>query len=107
MLSFSQSLQHELAEKGVRIQAVLPNVTATNFWDIAGYAYQNMPAETVMSADDLVDAALVGLDKGEVVTIPGLQDGDDWAQFEADRRAISAKFSNAKPAPRYSTTGVA
>lgn len=101
VLSFSQSLQHELAENGVRIQAVLPNATATDFWDIAGFAYQNMPVEWIMSAEDLVDAALVGLDKGEVVTIPGLQDGDDWTRFEADRRSISAKFSNAKPAPRY------
>src|ERR1700754_4194561 len=78
VLSFSQSLQHELGDKGVRIQAVLPNATATDFWDIAGFAYQNMPAEWVMSAEDLVDAALVGLDNGEVGTIPGLQDGDDW-----------------------------
>jgi hypothetical protein len=54
-----------------------------------------------MSAEDCVDAALAGLDAGELVTIPGLHDGDDWARWESDRREIAAKFRNAKPAPRY------
>ena len=40
VLAFSQSLQHELADKGVRIQAVLPGATATEFWDIAGLPVQ-------------------------------------------------------------------
>jgi short-subunit dehydrogenase len=54
-----------------------------------------------MSAEDLVDAALAGLDAGELVTIPGLHDGELWTCWEADRRDISPKFGNAKPAPRY------
>jgi short-subunit dehydrogenase len=102
VLGFSHSLQHELADKGVRIQAVLPGATATEFWDIAGYAHQNMPKDIVMSPEDMVDAALAGLDQGERVTIPGLQDGEVWARFEASRRAISTMFGNAVPGPRYS-----
>jgi uncharacterized protein len=101
VLALGHSLQHELADKGVRIQSVLPGATATEFWDIAGYPHHNMPASIVMSAEDMVDASLVGLDNGELVTIPGLQNGDDWAKFEADRRAISSKFGNSIPAPRY------
>ena len=54
-----------------------------------------------MSAADLVDAALAGLDQGELVTIPGRQDGSDWDRWEEDRRSISKKFNNAKPSPRY------
>ena len=54
-----------------------------------------------MSAEDMVDAALVGLDQGELVTIPGLHDGDEWTRFEAARRAISQRFGNSVPAPRY------
>jgi short-subunit dehydrogenase len=37
-----------------------------------------MPAEMVMEAEDLVDAALLGFDRGEVVTIPPLQDEGQW-----------------------------
>jgi short-subunit dehydrogenase len=54
-----------------------------------------------MHVHDMVDAALAGLDAGELVTIPGLQNDNDWTQFEADRRALSAKFGHATPAPRY------
>lgn len=101
VLAFSQSLQHELADKGVRIQAVLPGATATEFWDIAGFPHSNMPSSWVMSAEDMVDAALAGLDNGEVVTIPALQDAADWETYETARKAMSGKLSNVNPAPRY------
>ena len=100
VISFGHSLQRDLADKGIRIQTVLPGATATEFWDIAGYSAQKTAANT-MSAEDLVDAALVGLDQGELVTIPGLHDGDAWNRWEADRRAISKKFGNSVPASRY------
>jgi hypothetical protein len=54
-----------------------------------------------MSAEDCVDAALAGLDAGELVTIPGLHDGSVWTHWEAERKAIGPKFRNATPAPRY------
>jgi short-subunit dehydrogenase len=101
VLAFSQSLQHELADKGVRVQAVLPGATATEFWDIAGLPVSNLPAAIVMSAEDLVDAALAGLDQGEIVTIPSLPDKTEWDAFDATRRAMSAKLSSAVPASRY------
>jgi short-subunit dehydrogenase len=100
VLSFGHALQRDLAHKGVRVQTVLPAATATEFWDVAGYAKQKESAST-MSAEDLVDAALSGLDQGELVTIPPLQDGADWTRWEADRRVLSSKLSHAKPAPRY------
>jgi short-subunit dehydrogenase len=102
VLAFSQSLHHELADKGVRVQAVLPGATATEFWDIAGLSLHQLPAAIVMSAEDLVDAALAGLDQGEIVTIPSLPDAAEWQRFEAARRAMSGRLSSAIPAPRYS-----
>ncbi|HEX3443086.1 MAG TPA: SDR family NAD(P)-dependent oxidoreductase [Chthoniobacterales bacterium] len=57
VIGFTHSLQHELSGKGIRVQAVLPGATATEFWDSAGYSHQNLPKEIVTSADDLVDAA--------------------------------------------------
>jgi len=101
VLAFSQSLHHELAEKGVRVQAVLPGATATDFWDAAGVPLHHLPAAIVMSADDMVDAALAGLDQGEVVTIPALADKAEWDSYEAARRAMSGKLSSAVAAPRY------
>jgi short-subunit dehydrogenase len=101
VLAFSHSLQHELADKGIRVQAVLPGATATDMWEIAGLPWQKLPPSIVMSTEDMVDAALIGLDQGELVTIPSLQDEDEWVRFEAARRAISQRFGNSVSAPRY------
>lgn len=103
VLAFTQSLQHELAEKGVRVQAVLPGGTATEFWDIAGAgAYASSP--NVMSSEAMVDAALAGLAMGEVVTIPPLQDGALWDTYESQRRRIASDLAHAEPGARYLAT---
>lgn len=101
VLGLSQSMQHELADKGIRIQAVLPGATATDFWNEAGNPVENLPPEIVMSAQDMVDAALVGLAKGELVTIPGLHDGAQWDRYEAQRQVLIGQFHNSVAAPRY------
>jgi uncharacterized protein len=101
VLGLSQSLHHELAEKGIRVQAVLPGATATEFWDIAGPGLANMPAAILMSTEDMVDAALAGLDQGELVTIPALPDVADWDRFEAARQHLAPNLSHAEPAARY------
>lgn len=101
VLAFSQSLHHELGGKGVRVQAVLPGATATDFWDIAGTPVEHLPDAIVMSAADMVDAALAGLDQGEFVTIPALPELADWNSFEAARQALGPNLSRAQPAPRY------
>jgi short-subunit dehydrogenase len=105
VLAFSQSLRHELSQKGLHIQAVLPGATATEFWDVAGLPVKNLPSEIVMSAHDLVDAALAGLDLGETVTIPSLEDKSEWDAYETARLAMAGKLSRTKPAARYHVEG--
>lgn len=104
VLAFSRSLQKELTAAGVRVQAVLPGATATDFWDIAGVPITSLPQEIrqrVMSAADLVDAALAGLDQGESVTIPALPDVADWTAYESAREKLLPNLSQARPAARY------
>jgi uncharacterized protein len=101
VLALSRSLRHELADKGVRVQVVLPGAIATAFWTIAGTPVENLPKERVMSAEDLVDAALAGLDQEEFVTIPALPNAADWDAFEAAREALLPNLSHATPAERY------
>lgn len=101
VLALTQSLQHEVGSKGIRVQAVLPGATATDFWDIAGTSHSALPTEIVMRTEDMVDAALAGLDAGEVVTIPPLQDGGEWDAYEAMRKQLSQRLGHAKPGPRY------
>lgn len=99
--AFSQSLHHELAAKGVRVQAVLPGATATDFWATGGLPVEHLPQEIVMSAEAMVDAALVGFDRGELITLPSLHDASAWTAFEAARQSLAAKLSSNQPAPRY------
>ena len=101
VLAMTQSLQHELGSKGVRIQAVLPGAIETPFWDKAGVPVEHLPNQIVMKVDDLVDAALAGLDQGEVVTIPSLPDAGEWDRFNAARLAMGPNLSRNVPADRY------
>lgn len=101
VLALSHSLQHELSRKGVRVQAVLPGATATDFWKVAGTPVEHLPQEIVMRADAMVDAALAGLDAGELVTIPALEDGAKYDAYEAARLALHGELSTAFPASRY------
>jgi short-subunit dehydrogenase len=101
VLAFSQSLRHELANAGVKVQVVLPGATATNFWAKAGKPVEHLPQEIVMSAEDMVDAALAGFDQGEFVTIPALPDARQWEYYEAARQGLMPNLSHAEPAPRY------
>jgi len=101
VLAFSQSLKHELSDKGVRVQAVLPGATATEFWGTAGMPVEHLPTAIVMSAEDMVDAALAGFDQGEFATIPSLPQAADWQTFEGARLALGPNLSHTKPALRY------
>lgn len=101
VLAFSQSLKHELADKNIRIQAVLPGATATEFWAVAGVPVEHLPSEIVMSSEDMVDAALVGFDLGELATIPALEDVELQNAYENARQALKPNLSRSSAAPRY------
>ncbi|WP_186237074.1 SDR family NAD(P)-dependent oxidoreductase [Burkholderia gladioli] len=101
VLAFSQSLHHELAAKGVRVQAVLPGATATDFWATGGLPIEHLDPGIVMPAAEMVDAALVGFDRGELVTIPPLHDEGAWLAYESARRTMSGQLSTNSAAPRY------
>ncbi len=97
----SQGLAQELGPKGVYVQAVLPATTRTEIWDHVGADVNAM--SNVMEVGDLVDAALVGFDRREPVTIPPLHDAGQWEAFDGARKAMLGNIVNALPAERYRT----
>ena len=101
VVAFTRSLHQELAAQGVHVQAVLPGATATEFWDVAGTPIEHLPSAIVMQADAMVDAALAGLDQGELFTIPALPDARDWAAYEEAREKLLPQLSKSAPAARY------
>ena len=102
VVNFTQALKNELVGTGVTIQAVLPGATATPFWEKAGRPVEDLPGEIVMTAEDMVDASLAGLDQHELITIPALPDVADWEMYEAARKALGPNLSRQMPAARYS-----
>jgi uncharacterized protein len=99
VLFLSQGLALELGPKGVYVQAVLPAATRTEIWGRSG---RDVDAITgVMATEELVDAALVGFDRRETVTIPPLPDVGQWNAFDAARKAMLPNFRQVHAAERY------
>lgn len=101
LIALSGNIAARVRDKGVRVQALLPGATRTEIWELAGKDVNAFPAEWVMDVNDLVDAALIGLDRGEEVTIPPLTDEALWTAFDDARLAMKGKLSNRDVAARY------
>lgn len=99
VLTFTQSMQTELADSGLYFQVVLPAATRTDIWHKSGKNIEEIPG--MMEVGELVDAALSGFDKREPVTIPPLQDEAKWRQFEEIRKSLVPEFLQGRAAPRY------
>lgn len=101
LLNLSQALSAQLADKGVYTQAVLPGATRTEIWERSGKDVDAFPEGFVMDVDDLVDAALVGFDRREAVTIPPLADESQWTAMQQARLAMGPNLSKSAVADRY------
>ena len=101
LLNLSLAIANSVREQGVVVQAVLPGATRTEIWERSGKDIDAFPAEMVMDASDLVDAALLGLDRGEEVTIPPLADESQWRDYQAARLAMGPGLSRRDVAGRY------
>jgi short-subunit dehydrogenase len=100
LVALSQTLSAELEGTGVRVQVVCPGVVATEFHERQGMDLSAVPR---MSAADVVSASLRGLELGEVVCAPGVEDA---SLLEAVFQADLAAFGGQSPelASRYRTT---
>jgi short-subunit dehydrogenase len=101
VLNFTRNIAAQLAPHGVQVQIVLPGAVMTEAWARSGTDVSLVPAGAMMSAEDLVDAALSGLDQKEVITFPSLQDVSDWIAMEDARVALIPQLFQSKPASRY------
>ena len=99
VLFLSQGLSSELSPKGVYVQAVLPAATRTEIWEHAGIDINTLTE--VMEVGDLVDAALVGFDRRELVTIPPLHVAERWTALDGARQELLSDIRQAHVAERY------
>lgn len=71
--SFTEGLDMELRDIGspVKVQALCPGFTVTEFHQTAGMDARNIPRSLWMKAGDVVEASLDGLDRGDLIVVPG------------------------------------
>ena len=100
LVAMTQALHTELQPKGLSVQVLCPGIVATEFHERQGMDLSSVPR---MSAADVVTASLRGLDLGEVVCAPGVEDA---SLLDAVFRAYLAAFGAQSPqlARRYRTT---
>ncbi|WP_018421928.1 SDR family NAD(P)-dependent oxidoreductase [Paraburkholderia tuberum] len=99
VLFLSQGLNLELSPSGVYVQAVLPAATRTEIWERAGVDVNTLTE--VMEVGELVDAALVGFDRRELVTIPPLHVAARWDALDGARQGLLSDIRQAHVADRY------
>lgn len=104
VLNFSRSLQAELGQSGVTVQAVMPSMVHSEFF---GDRPAPFPEHLFMSAETLVDTALRALDQGELITFPTLHDVTQWQEFDNARISlVKALTQGGQPAARYNQSNV-
>ena len=72
VLSFTEALHEELRGKGVKVSALCPGPTATEFGEVAGFGKSTAFEKIAASSDAVVRAGLDGLEAGKAIVIPGL-----------------------------------
>ncbi len=96
-VAMSQTLHAELEGTGVNVHVVCPGIVATEFHEVQGMDLSALPR---MSAQDVVTAALAGIERGEVVSAPGVEDytlleavfGADLAAFHGQSAQLASRY---------------
>ncbi|MFJ8751930.1 SDR family NAD(P)-dependent oxidoreductase [Streptomyces sp. NPDC102441] len=92
LVAMSQTLSAEFDGTGVQVQVLCPGIVATEFHSRQGLDMSVVPR---MSAEDVVTASLRGLELGEVVCAPGVEDGNLLdSVFQADLAAFGGQSSD-------------
>jgi hypothetical protein len=71
VLSFTEGLANELRGTGVRVQALCPGVTATEFLQVADTHSLPVARMPMLTSDEVVAASLRGLDRGKLRVVVG------------------------------------
>lgn len=99
VLSFSEALWEENRPLGIKVMALCPGVTETNFFEAAGI--EKPPMRIAQTPDQVVETALNGLERGKSHIISG------WANYlmvEAERlvpRSLVARTAGVALRPQY------
>ena len=98
LVAFTEILAGEVGDTGVRVQVVCPGVVRTEFHSRQGIDMSQVPR---MEPDDIVRASMADLERGVVVSIPGLPDESAKERLDEAARALVSVARSASLPPRY------
>ncbi|GII25737.1 SDR family NAD(P)-dependent oxidoreductase [Planosporangium mesophilum] len=106
VVTFTRTLAAELGDRPVQLQVLCPGLTATEFhlttgMESVGGREARVHGDGGMPADDVVAASLVGLERGELVCVPGLADPAALEQLTDVEALLRAASRSPGRAPRY------
>jgi short-subunit dehydrogenase len=103
LVTFTQALAAEVADRGVRVQVVCPGVVRSEFHSRQGL---DMSAVPRMEPSQVVEASLADLADGVVVSVPGLGDTGSLARLEAASQELVGAARTAELPARYRRTAL-
>ena len=95
VLSFTEALHEEMKPHGVRVTALCPGPTRTEFGDVAGMSERGAFESMAMDAGPVVRAGLDGLDRNQAVVVPGIVNKVGAASPRFVPRALVRKIAGA------------
>ncbi|KFF04300.1 SDR family NAD(P)-dependent oxidoreductase [Flavobacterium reichenbachii] len=101
VVQYTRGLQEEVKGTNVKVQLVNPSITATEIWEVGGVPLSALDQAAIMTTEDCVDAALAGLDAGELATFPSVHNQELIDTYEEARTKLFTGSQTGKPAERY------
>lgn len=95
VLSFTEALHEEVKPHGVRVSALCPGPTRTEFGEVAGFGEKGAFDRLAMDVEPVVRAGLDGLDKNKAVVVPGLINKTGAVSTRFVPRALVRKIAGA------------
>lgn len=72
VLSFSEALSEEVGGYGIKVTALCPGPTATEFGTVAGWRHSRLVDRISATSAEVARAGIAAMDKGRAVAVPGL-----------------------------------
>ena len=95
VLSFTEALHEEVKPKGVRVTALCPGPTRTEFGAVAGFGDKGAFDKLSMDSEPVVRAGLDGLERNRAVVIPGMLNKTGAVSTRFAPRAVVRKIAGA------------
>ena len=71
LVAWTQALAHELKRSGVRVSVICPGFTRTEFHDVARHKKTGLMKRIELTPEQVASAAIRGLERGQLVIVPG------------------------------------